>query len=109
MAEVTAGMVEAGVPVSPRHDVFISYSHKNKAQADAVCALLERDGVRCWIAPRDAEAGAEWATSIIRAIHSARAFVLIFSEPSNTSSRSARRYRLRSAVNCRSFRSVSRT
>jgi hypothetical protein len=85
MADVTAGTREAGIPVSPRHDVFISYSHKNKLQADAVCALLERDGLRCWIAPRDAAAGAEWATSIIRAIHTARAFVLIFSEPSNTS------------------------
>ena len=35
------------------HDVFVSYSHHDKAQADAVCATLEAKGIRCWIAPRD--------------------------------------------------------
>jgi hypothetical protein len=34
------------------HDVFISYSTKDKPIADAVCGTLERNGVRCWIAPR---------------------------------------------------------
>ena len=29
------------------HDVFISYSKKDKAVADAICARLEQDGVRC--------------------------------------------------------------
>ncbi len=35
------------------HDVFISHSAKDKATADAVCAVLEAEGIRCWIAPRD--------------------------------------------------------
>ena len=35
------------------HDVFVSYSHKDKATADAVVARLEQDGSRCWVAPRD--------------------------------------------------------
>ena len=35
------------------HDVFISYSTADKTAADAVCAILEGNGVRCWIAPRD--------------------------------------------------------
>jgi hypothetical protein len=34
-------------------DAFISYSSKDKAAADATCAVLEASGVRCWIAPRD--------------------------------------------------------
>jgi hypothetical protein len=34
-------------------DVFISYSTKDKATADAACAALESAGIRCWIAPRD--------------------------------------------------------
>lgn len=65
-------------------DVFISYSSKNKDAADAVCAALEGAGVSCWIAPRDTEVGA-YGPSIIRAIRSARVFVLILSEDSNTS------------------------
>ena len=40
-----------------KYDVFISYSHKDKAAADAVCASLEADGVRCWYAPRDIAPG----------------------------------------------------
>ena len=35
------------------HDVFISYSAKDKTTADGVCATLEAKGIRCWIAPRD--------------------------------------------------------
>ncbi|NQT71340.1 MAG: toll/interleukin-1 receptor domain-containing protein [Chloroflexi bacterium] len=36
------------------HDVFISYSTNDKTVADAVCATLESQKIRCWIAPRDA-------------------------------------------------------
>ena len=67
------------------HDVFISYSSKDKATADAVCALLERDGVKCWIAPRDITVGQEWAGSIVDAISAAKVFILLFSEASNAS------------------------
>jgi hypothetical protein len=35
------------------HDVFISYASEDKTVADAVCAMIESQGVRCWIAPRD--------------------------------------------------------
>ena len=35
------------------HDVFISYAHEDKPMADALCATLEQNGLRCWIAPRD--------------------------------------------------------
>ena len=43
------------------HDVFISYSQKDKATADAVCRALEHNSVRVWIAPRDIPPGAKWA------------------------------------------------
>jgi uncharacterized membrane protein YhaH (DUF805 family) len=66
-------------------DVFISYPHKNKVAADATCAALEADGIRCWIAPRDVAAGAEWAASIVDAISRCRVMVLIFSEHANQS------------------------
>ena len=67
------------------HDVFISYSHKDKSCADAICAKLESEGYRCWYAPRDIAPGAEWASEIIDAIEGSKAFILIFSEHSNKS------------------------
>jgi TIR domain len=66
-------------------DVFISYPHQDKATADAACAKLEAQGIRCWIAPRDIPPGAEWAGAIIDAIDQCRAMVLIFSSSANRS------------------------
>jgi len=67
------------------HDVFISYSMKDKAVADAVCALLESRKIRCWIAPRDAQGGVFYAESIVDAISESRFMVLILSSNSNDS------------------------
>lgn len=67
------------------HDIFLSYSHKDKAAADAVCHALEAARIRVWMAPRDVIPGAEWGESIIRAIGAARAVVLVFSGHSNGS------------------------
>jgi len=67
------------------HDVFISYSNKDKVVADAVCAELERKKIRCWIAPRDINPGEEWGESIIEAINSSRVMVLVFSSSANES------------------------
>jgi hypothetical protein len=67
------------------HDVFISYSSKDKPTADATCAVLEQRGIRCWMAPRDITPGADWGESIVEAIHSSRALVLLFSQNANLS------------------------
>jgi len=67
------------------HDVFISYSSKNKPTADAMCARLEAHGIRCWIAPRDVLPGEPYGEAIVNAIHSSRLMVLIFSADSNRS------------------------
>jgi lipoprotein NlpI len=66
-------------------DVFISYSHKDKTTADAVCAMLESSKIRCWIAPRDIIHGMDWGEGIIDAITGARIMVLIFSGHANVS------------------------
>jgi hypothetical protein len=66
-------------------DVFISYPHEDKAIADAACAKLEADGIRCWIAPRDVAPGANWAGAIVDAIDNCRVMVLIFSSYANQS------------------------
>lgn len=67
------------------HDVFISYSIKDKSIADAICAHLEAAGIRCWIAPRDITPGEDWPTAITRAISQGRVLVLVFSSHSNSS------------------------
>ncbi len=69
------------------HDVFISHSSKDKQVADAVCAVLEQNGIRCWIAPRDVGPGVKWAEAIIDAIGQSTVMVLIFSQFSNVSER----------------------
>ena len=40
------------------HDIFISYSSKQKSIADGVCHYLEENGFKCWMAPRDIPVGA---------------------------------------------------
>jgi hypothetical protein len=65
--------------------VFISYSSKDKPIADAVCATLEREKVKCWIAPRDILPGQKYGTAIIDAIFDSKLFVLIFSKNANNS------------------------
>lgn len=67
------------------HDVFISYSSKDKAIADAVCAKLENNRIRCWIAPRDILPGVEYGQALVNAIKTSRAVVLVLSSNSNVS------------------------
>ncbi|MBM4024363.1 MAG: toll/interleukin-1 receptor domain-containing protein [Planctomycetes bacterium] len=67
------------------HDVFISYASEDKNIADATCAKLEEHGIRCWIAPRDVEPGANWGEAIVEAISSSRIMVFVFSSNSNQS------------------------
>jgi len=73
--------------ITQEFDVFISYSSKEKAIADAVVAAHERAGIRCWYAPRDIAPGADWADSITKAIHDCSIMVLIFSKEANHSQR----------------------
>lgn len=65
--------------------VFISYSSKDKPVGDAACAVLERCGYPCWIAPRDILPGREWGEAIIEGIESSSVFVLVFSSNANNS------------------------
>jgi WD40 repeat protein len=67
------------------HDIFISYSSKDKPIADGICANLEAAGFRCWIAPRDIAAGDDWPTAITSAISKSQVMVLVFSANSNSS------------------------
>lgn len=67
------------------HQVFVSYSSHDREIAFRVCRALESAGVRCWIAPRDIAAGADWGGSIARAIDATEAVVLVFSSNADNS------------------------
>lgn len=67
------------------HDVFISYSSQDKVAADAICHILEENEVRCWIAPRDIPAGAEYGDLIDEAIKHCRIVVVLYSQTAATS------------------------
>jgi hypothetical protein len=66
-------------------DVFLSYAHEDKPVADAACAVIEKAGIRCWIAPRDIAPGADYATALMEALDNCKALVLIFSRRANES------------------------
>jgi len=67
------------------HDVFISYSSKDKTAADALCATLEAHGIPCWIAPRNISYGSDYGEAIVDGINESRVMVLVFSSHANTS------------------------
>lgn len=73
------------VRVANMFEVFISHSSKDKLTADAVCAILEQRGIRCWIAPRDITPGVEWGEAILMGIETCSIMVLVFSANANAS------------------------
>jgi TolB-like protein/tetratricopeptide (TPR) repeat protein len=59
--------------------VFVSYASQDAAIANSIVEHLESQGLKCWIAPRDVKAGAQYADAIVRAINEAKALVLVMS------------------------------
>src|ERR1700683_5135956 len=72
-------------PKSVAREVFVSYSQPDYDCATALVERLEKEGIECWIAPRDIAPSADWAAEIIDAISNARVMVLVFSASSNDS------------------------
>ncbi len=78
---------EPAAAVSPEASaVFISYASQDSTVAHALVEALERQGIACWIAPRDVKAGALYAEAIVTAISNAPMFILILSVSSIASS-----------------------
>jgi len=69
------------------HDVFVSYSTKDKTIADTIVASLEQNQIRCWYAPRDIQASEDWGKAITNGILKSRVFLIIFSGNANQSQR----------------------
>ena len=59
------------------HDVFISYSSKDKDITEQVRQILETNGISCWIAPRNIPGGSSYAAEIPAAIRGCTVFLLI--------------------------------
>ena len=71
--------------MNSKFDIFISHSTKEKTLAYDICEFLESHNLRCWIAPRNIDAGKDYAESITEGIKACRICLLIFSEDSNKS------------------------
>ena len=69
------------------HDVFVSYSSKDKPIADTIVASMERNNIRCWYAPRDIKSGENWGNAILNAIEKSKIFLIVFSGNANHSQR----------------------
>ncbi len=67
------------------HEVFISYVSSDRDASEAVCAILEKNKIRCWLAPRDVLPGVTYGKAIIDAIATSRLLLLILSARSNES------------------------
>lgn len=67
------------------YDAFISYSTVDIEVAEILCGLVEQQGIRCWMAPRDIPTGAHYAGSISQAVRNAKILYLLFSRSANDS------------------------
>ena len=68
-----------------KYDVFICHSSKDKTIANAICNLLEGNGVTCWIAPRNIRPGSHYGEEIVNAIESSLSVLLVLTENANES------------------------
>ena len=66
-------------------DVFISYSSKEMDEASMVEAVLEKNGIACWMAPQSIPGGSNYAKEIPVAIKQCKVFLLILSEQAQNS------------------------
>lgn len=79
-------------------EIFISYSSIDLPQAETVRNVLEKNGLSCWMAPRDIPGGSNYTKEIPIAIRNCKIFVLILSDSAQNSHWVLKE--LDSAVNC---------
>lgn len=79
-------------------EIFISYSTVDTVNAETVRNVLEKNGLSCWMAPRDIPGGSNYTKEIPIAIRNCKVFVLILSKNAQSSHWVLKE--LDSAVNC---------
>ena len=67
------------------HQVFLSHATEDRDTASRLCSLLEADGIGCWFASRDADAGKDQAAATLDAIRGSDLVLLVFSASANAS------------------------
>lgn len=65
--------------------IFLSHSSRDVAIAGQICEQLEKNGIKCFIAPRDIRPGKEYAEEIINGIDKSEAMILLMSQNANSS------------------------
>lgn len=60
-------------------EIFVCHSSADEVVAGEICRELESRGFSCWIAPRNAEPGLEYAQALTAAITNASIFLLLLS------------------------------
>ncbi|MBL9171936.1 MAG: toll/interleukin-1 receptor domain-containing protein [Verrucomicrobiales bacterium] len=86
----SGGIVPAGAGTRPELaarplTAFVSHSSLDASAAEAICSHIEDRGLRCWIAPRDIDPGADWSAQIMGAIEACPAFLVLISDNANHS------------------------
>ena len=66
-------------------DVFVSYASQDAPIANAITEALEKNGITCWIAPRDVSPGEFYADAIVRALNESRVLLLVLTDSAVTS------------------------
>lgn len=65
--------------------IFISHSSGDSELAKKLCGMLEAEGQKCFIAPRDIRSGYEYAEEIVNGIDDSDMMLLLLSEKANGS------------------------
>ena len=65
--------------------IFISHSSEDSRIAKSICEILESQGHKCFIAPRDIRSGYEYAEEIVNGIDDSDMMLLLLSERANGS------------------------
>jgi hypothetical protein len=68
-----------------RHIVFISHAAEDAPSALFFCDALEKNGITCWIAPRDVPRGVEYAEVIVEATETSKVLLVLLSLSANAS------------------------
>ena len=82
---IQMGNIQLPEKENMNHEVFISYSRKDKDIADYVSELLNENGIRYWIDKEGIYSSSNYKELIVDAIEVAKAVIFISSENSNSS------------------------
>ena len=67
------------------HTVFLSHAREDAAAAQLFCEALEKNAIKCWIAPRDVPAALEYLKAIVAAVETSKVLMVLMSTSANSS------------------------